>query len=265
MRAICATPTLLQPEVAHLTVLCVTWLVSFLAHDSSTSPFPPSPTEGGGRHGGRRPAAMDRDSYTVVFAGLLLTAGSSSATGFGRLAAGHRSIAFFGFGSLLCAMGDSPTVFDPRRRFAHGLSAARSSCPSRCRSSTNVFIARSSDVRPSAIWAASPGQAPWVRSPAASSLNQFLVGFVFLVNVADRCARPRRWLLPHSGLARPSRPGSIDRRAAVDRWSRHVFVGLDSKRPRTGGRHPKSSSRSLVGLVVLAGSSAGNSPARARC
>ena len=70
------------------------------------------------------------DSYTLVFACLLLTAGSLGDR-FGRKGALQLGMVVFGLGSLLSAFATTPGQLIATR--ASWASAARSSCRGRCR------------------------------------------------------------------------------------------------------------------------------------
>src|SRR5438309_7542127 len=76
------------------------------------------------------------DSYVIVFAGLLLTAGSLGDR-FGRYRALAGGLAIFGIGSLLASFGTSPTVLIATRAFM-GIGGAFI-MPSTLSILTNVF------------------------------------------------------------------------------------------------------------------------------
>src|SRR5207253_4757662 len=93
------------------------------------------------------------DSYTLVFAGLLLTAGSLGDR-FGRRPALQVGFALFGIGSLLSAVAGSPNVLIGTRAFM-GIGGAFI-MPATLSIITNVFPARERG-RAIGVWAATAG------------------------------------------------------------------------------------------------------------
>ncbi len=120
------------------------------------------------------------DAYTLVFAGLLLTAGSLGDR-FGRRGALQVGLSIFGVGSLLAGLSDSASMLIAMRALM-GIGAA-GIMPSTLSILTNVFTA---EERPKAIgfWAATAGLGALIGPIAGGFLiERFSWGSVFLVNV----------------------------------------------------------------------------------
>ncbi|HEV8295766.1 MAG TPA: MFS transporter [Acidimicrobiales bacterium] len=120
------------------------------------------------------------DSYTLVFAGLLLTAGSLGDR-FGRRPALQVGFAIFGLGSLLSAIAGSPNVLIGTRAFM-GIGGAFI-MPATLSIITNVFPARERG-RAIGVWAATAGVGAAL-GPLTGGflLEHFYWGSIFLVNL----------------------------------------------------------------------------------
>ena len=120
------------------------------------------------------------DSYTLVFAGLLLTAGSLGDR-FGRRPALQTGFVIFGLGSLASAMAGSPTVLIASRAFM-GIGGAFI-MPATLSIITNVFPARERG-KAIGVWAATAGVGAALGPLAGGALlEHFYWGSVFLVNL----------------------------------------------------------------------------------
>jgi MFS family permease len=120
------------------------------------------------------------DAYTLVFAGLLLTAGSLGDR-FGRRRALQLGLAVFGLGSILSGLSDSPGELIASRALM-GVGGALI-MPSTLSILTNVFPA---NERPKAIgiWAAVAGLGVVIGPVAGGALlEHFKWGAVFFVNL----------------------------------------------------------------------------------
>src|SRR5205085_5381742 len=120
------------------------------------------------------------DSYTLVFAGLLLTAGSLGDR-YGRRPALQVGFALFGFGSLLSAIAGSPNVLIGTRAFM-GIGGAFI-MPATLSIITNVFPPHERG-KAIGVWAGTAGLAG-VLGPTTGGflLEHFYWGSVFLVNI----------------------------------------------------------------------------------
>ncbi|MEO8692409.1 MAG: MFS transporter [Acidimicrobiales bacterium] len=120
------------------------------------------------------------DSYTLVFAGLLLTAGSLGDR-FGRRPALQVGFVLFGLGSLLSAVAGSPNVLIGTRAFM-GIGGAFI-MPATLSIITNVFPARERG-RAIGVWAATAGVGAAL-GPITGGflLEHFYWGSIFLVNL----------------------------------------------------------------------------------
>jgi EmrB/QacA subfamily drug resistance transporter len=120
------------------------------------------------------------DAYTLVFAGLLLTAGSLGDR-FGRRGALQVGLAVFGLGSLLSAMANSPSQLIAARALM-GIGGAFI-MPGTLSLITNVFEGRERG-RAIAIWAGVAGLAVAI-GPVTGGflLEHFYWGSIFLVNL----------------------------------------------------------------------------------
>ena len=106
------------------------------------------------------------DSYTLVFAGLLLTAGSLGDR-FGRRGALQVGLVIFGLGSLLSALSSTPDQLIATRAFM-GIGGAFI-MPATLSIITNVFPAAGAGPGDRRSGPASPAsRSPRARSPAAS-------------------------------------------------------------------------------------------------
>ena len=120
------------------------------------------------------------DSYTLVFAGLLLTAGSLGDR-FGRRPALQVGFVLFGLGSLVSAVAGSPNVLIATRAFM-GIGGAFI-MPATLSIITNVFPARERG-RAIGVWAATAGVGAALGPITGGFLLQhFYWGSIFLVNL----------------------------------------------------------------------------------
>ena len=121
------------------------------------------------------------DGYTLVFAGLLLTAGSLGDR-FGRKGALSIGLVIFGSGSVLSAMAGSPAQLI-LTRCVMGIGAALI-MPATLSIVTNVFTVPAERARAIAIWAGFSAMGIAI-GPLAGGylLEHFYWGSVFLVNV----------------------------------------------------------------------------------
>ena len=189
------------------------------------------------------------DSYTLVFACLLLTAGSLGDR-FGRKGALQFGMVVFGLGSLLSAFATSPTQLIATRALM-GVGGAFI-MPSTLSLITNVFPPEERG-RAISYWAAIAGVGVAL-GPVSGGLllEHFYWGSIFLVNlpIVVVALGAGAYLLPKS--KDPSHPrldlvgaGAVDRRIDVARVRHH-------RRPdRRAGRAPRSSPRSRIAIVVL--------------
>ncbi len=143
------------------------------------------------------------DGYTLVFAGLLLTAGSLGDR-FGRRGALTIGLVIFGLGSVLSAIAGSAGQLIATR-CVMGIGGALI-MPATLSIVTNVFTVPAERARAIAIWAGFSAIGIAI-GPLAGGylLEHFYWGSVFLVNVPDRHRRPHRWPLLR---ARPRRTRS---------------------------------------------------------
>jgi EmrB/QacA subfamily drug resistance transporter len=119
------------------------------------------------------------DAYTLVFAGLLLTAGSLGDR-FGRRGALQFGFALFGIGSALSALASSPNQLIATRAFM-GMGGAFI-MPATLSIITNVFPAKERG-KAIGIWAAAAGLGVLGPLVGGFLLEHFYWGSVFLVNL----------------------------------------------------------------------------------
>ena len=133
------------------------------------------------------------DSYTLVFAGLLLTAGSLGDR-FGRRPALQVGFALFGLGSLASAMSTTPNMLIFSRAFM-GIGGAFI-MPATLSIITNVFPTRERG-KAIGIWAATAGLGAAL-GPLTGGflLEHFYWGSVFLVNLPIVIFGARRRRVP---------------------------------------------------------------------
>ena len=119
------------------------------------------------------------DAYVLVFAGLLLTAGSLGDR-FGRRGALQLGFAIFGLGSVLSAVADTPAQLIATRAFM-GIGSAFI-MPATLSIITNVFPAHERG-RAIGFWAGAAGLGVLGPLVGGALLEHFYWGSVFLVNV----------------------------------------------------------------------------------
>ncbi len=250
--------TLRDPDVAYrrrwltLTVLCVSLFVIVLDNTILNVAIPTlaKPKNVGGIGASASQLQWIVDSYTVVFAGLLLTAGSLGDR-FGRYRMLVIGLSIFGGGSLLSALSDSPTTLIAARSLM-GIGGAFI-MPSTLSILTNVFLDPIERRKAIGIWAGVAGLGALGPITGGFLLTHFWWGSVFLVNVPIVIAGLTAGYFLDPRLARPvDTEARSRRRVAVDRRLRHGAVGRDRSPDAAGGRRPKRWSRSRVGAVVLA-------------
>ena len=250
--------SLRDPEVAYsrrwltLTVLCVSLLVIVLDNTILNVAIPTlaRPKAGGGIGASASQLQWIVDSYTVVFAGLLLTAGSLGDK-FGRYRALVIGLSIFGAGSLLCALGDSPTVLIATRSLM-GIGGAFI-MPSTLSILTNVFVDPIERRKAIGIWAGVAGLGALGPITGGFLLNHFWWGSVFLVNVPIVLAGVAAgyFLIPDS--RDPSSP-KLDPVGAL-----LSIVGLGTvlwgviEAPSNGWTSPEILVAFAIGLAVLVG------------
>ena len=190
------------------------------------------------------------DSYTVVFAGLLLTAGSLGDR-FGRYKMLVIGLSIFGGGSLLSALSDSPTTLIATRSLM-GIGGA---CimPSTLSILTNVFHDPTERRKAIGIWAGVAGLGALGPITGGFLLTHYWWGSVFLVNVPIVLAglTAGYFLIPDS--RDPSTP-KLDPIGAL-----LSIVGLGTvlwgviEAPTNGWTSPEILLAFGIGAVILAG------------
>ncbi len=243
-----------DPDLVHrrrwitLGVLCVSLLVIVLDNSILNVAIPTlaKPLSHGGIGASESNLQWIVDSYTIVFAGLLLTAGSLGDR-FGRYGALALGLAIFGIGSALAATSSDPSVLIGWRSLM-GVGGALI-MPATLSIITNVFTDPRERGRAIGVWAGVSGIGVGIgpdhrRLPAAA----LLVGLGAARQRADRDLRPHRGLLLRAQLQGPvgpqARPG---RRGAVDRRPVDPPVGRHRGPEPTAGAPPTSSGRSASG------------------
>ena len=177
-----------DPEVAHrrrwltLVVLCVSLFVIVLDNTILNVALP---TLARVKHEGGLGSSASQlqwivDSYTLVFAGLLLTAGSLGDR-FGRYRALAFGLAVFGTGSVLSAFAGSAGMLIATRSLM-GIGGAFI-MPSTLSILTNVFTEPQERGKAIGIWAGCAGLAGLGPVIGGTLLSHFWWGSVFFVNV----------------------------------------------------------------------------------
>jgi EmrB/QacA subfamily drug resistance transporter len=182
------TPTVVVDEKVHgrrwwiLGVLCLSLLIIVVDNSILNVALPTlaRPASEGGLDATTSQLQWMVDAYTLVFAGLLLTAGSLGDR-FGRRGALQVGLAVFGLGSLLSAMASSPGQLIASRALM-GIGGAFI-MPGTLSLITTVFEGRERG-RAIAIWAGVAGLAVAI-GPVTGGflLEHFYWGSVFLVNL----------------------------------------------------------------------------------
>jgi len=189
------------------------------------------------------------DSYTLVFAGLLLTMGSIGDK-FGRRPALQAGFLIFGAGSLLSALAGSPNQLIASRAFM-GIGGALI-MPATLSIITNVF---SGSERPKAIgvWAATAGVGVALGPLTGGALlEHFYWGSIFLVNlpIVTVGVLAGVLLIPNSKDPRAPRldvPGALLSIAGLSALLYAVIQG-----PSTGWTAPRTLTFFAVGGLLMA-------------
>jgi EmrB/QacA subfamily drug resistance transporter len=165
-----------------LLVLCISLLVIILDNTILNIALPTlaKPVSHGGLGASASELQWTVDAYTIVFAGLLLTAGSIGDR-FGRYRGLVIGLCIFGTGSLLSAFATSPTMLIGTRALM-GVGGAFI-MPSTLSILTNVFTEPRERAKAIGVWAGVAGLASLGPLVGGILLSQFWWGSVFLVNV----------------------------------------------------------------------------------
>jgi len=189
------------------------------------------------------------DSYTLVFAGLLLTAGSLGDR-FGRRPALQVGFALFGLGSLASAMATSPNMLIFSRAFM-GIGGAFI-MPATLSIITNVFPTRERG-KAIGIWAATAGLGAAL-GPLTGGflLEHFYWGSVFLVNlpIVIFGLVAGVFLIPDSKDPSAPRLDPIGAVLSIIGLAMVLFAIIEA--PRNGWTDPVTVVCFLVGAAVLA-------------
>ena len=190
------------------------------------------------------------DSYTLVFAGLLLTAGSLGDR-FGRRPALQVGFVLFGLGSLASAMATSPNMLIFSRAFM-GIGGAFI-MPATLSIITNVFPTRERG-KAIGIWAATAGLGAAL-GPLTGGflLEHFYWGSVFLVNlpIVIFGLVAGVFLIPDSKDPSAPRLDPIGAVLSIVGLALVLFSIIEA--PRNGWTDPVTVVCFLVGAAVLAG------------
>ena len=220
------------------------------------------------------------DAYTLVFAGLLLTAGSLGDR-FGRRGALQVGLVVFGLGSLASAFADSADQLIATRAFM-GIGGAFI-MPATLSIITNVFPPQERG-KAIGVWAGTAGPRRRAR-PAHRRLpaRALLLGLGVPREHPDRHRRAARRLLPHPDVegpvgaaARPDRRGALDRRARrrcstassrrrSDGWTdTTILVAFVARRRRCSRRSSRGRATPTTRCSTCSSSRTRASPPRAR-
>ena len=180
--------TMADPDVAYrrrwltLGVLCVSLMVIVLDNTILNVALPTlaKPLRLGGLAASASQQQWIVDGYTIVFAGLLLTAGSLGDR-FGRYRALAGGLAVFGLGSALSAFVKSPDALIATRALM-GVGGAFI-MPSTLSILTNVFTDPKERLKAIGVWAGVAGLSVVGPVTGGALLSHFWWGSVFLVNV----------------------------------------------------------------------------------
>jgi EmrB/QacA subfamily drug resistance transporter len=189
------------------------------------------------------------DSYTLVFAGLLLTAGSLGDR-FGRRPALQIGFALFGLGSLLSAVAGSPNVLIGTRAFM-GIGGAFI-MPATLSIITNVFPERERG-RAIGVWAATAGVGAAL-GPITGGflLKHFYWGSVFLVNLPIVVAGLLAgfFLIPNSKDPDPPRLDPVGALLSIAGLSTLLFAVIEA--PDRGWGAPITVTSFILAAVLIA-------------
>ena len=189
------------------------------------------------------------DSYTLVFAGLLLTAGSLGDR-FGRRPALQVGFALFGLGSLASAMSTTPNMLIFSRAFM-GIGGAFI-MPATLSIITNVFPARERG-KAIGVWAATAGLGAAL-GPLTGGflLEHFYWGSVFLVNLPIVLFGlvAGVFLIPDSKDPSAPRLDPVGAVLSIIGLALVLFAIIEA--PRNGWTDPVTIVGFLVGAAVLA-------------
>jgi EmrB/QacA subfamily drug resistance transporter len=177
-----------DPELVHrrrwftLAVLCVSLMVIVLDNTILNVALPTlaKPYRLGGIASSASQQQWIVDAYTIVFAGLLLTAGSLGDR-FGRYRALAGGLAVFGIGSAMSAFTTSPDTLILTRALM-GIGGAFI-MPSTLSILTNIFTDPSERLKALGLWAGVAGLSAIGPVTGGFLLSHFWWGSVFLVNV----------------------------------------------------------------------------------
>jgi EmrB/QacA subfamily drug resistance transporter len=189
------------------------------------------------------------DAYTIVFAGLLLTAGNLGDR-YGRRPALQFGLAVFGLGSLLAALSGSADALIATRAFM-GIGGAFI-MPATLSIITNVFPARERG-KAIGVWAATAGVAVAL-GPLTGGflLEHFYWGSVFLVNLPIVAVGLLAgvFLIPDSKDPHPPRPDPIGAVLSIAGLSTLLYAIIEA--PDEGWTDPTTLAFLAVGGIVLA-------------